>query len=96
MICAPALLPELFAETPIPAGPISDEAAERSRCCSGRRWKTRSPTTPTIGGREATEMNSTATAGLLDAALSYLAGGLSLLPCSHETKRPDPDLLPAR
>jgi len=25
---APALLPELFAETPIPAGPISDEAAE--------------------------------------------------------------------
>ena len=28
MICAPALLPELFAETPIPARPISDEAAE--------------------------------------------------------------------
>ncbi|MFZ1936394.1 MAG: hypothetical protein WCB27_15620 [Thermoguttaceae bacterium] len=28
MICAPALLPEVFAETPIPAGPISDEAAE--------------------------------------------------------------------
>ena len=28
MICAPALLPELFAETPIPAGPISTEAAD--------------------------------------------------------------------
>ena len=28
MICAPALLPELFAQTPIPAGPISDEAAD--------------------------------------------------------------------
>jgi hypothetical protein len=27
MICAPALLPALFVETPIPAGPISDEAA---------------------------------------------------------------------
>jgi hypothetical protein len=28
MICAPALLPELFTETPIPAGPISTEAAD--------------------------------------------------------------------
>jgi len=28
MICAPALLPELFTETPVPRGPISDEAAE--------------------------------------------------------------------
>ena len=37
-------------------------------------------------------MNSSATDGLLDAALSYLAGGLSLVPCSPETKRPDPDL----
>jgi hypothetical protein len=28
MICAPALLPELFVESPIPADPISDEATE--------------------------------------------------------------------
>jgi hypothetical protein len=28
VICAPALLPDIFAETPVPAGPISDEAAE--------------------------------------------------------------------
>jgi hypothetical protein len=28
MICAPALLPELFAESPVPAGPITDQAAE--------------------------------------------------------------------
>jgi hypothetical protein len=27
MICAPALLPQLFVETPIPDGAISDEAA---------------------------------------------------------------------
>jgi hypothetical protein len=28
MICAPGQLPELFAATPVPAGRISDEAAE--------------------------------------------------------------------
>jgi hypothetical protein len=28
MICAPAQLPELFAETPVPSGPISAEAAD--------------------------------------------------------------------
>ena len=28
MICAPALLPELFAETEIPTGPISEAAAD--------------------------------------------------------------------
>ena len=28
MICAPAQLPELFAEMPVPAGPISTEAAD--------------------------------------------------------------------
>jgi hypothetical protein len=28
MICIPAQLPDLFSETPIPAGPISTEAAD--------------------------------------------------------------------
>ncbi len=32
--------------------------------------------------------------GLLDAALGYLTGGLSLVPCSHQTKRPENALLP--
>ena len=28
MICAPAMLPDIFAGTPVPVGPISDEAAD--------------------------------------------------------------------
>ena len=40
-------------------------------------------------------MNSTVTGGtLLDVALGYLTGGLSLVPCSPRTKRPENALLP--
>ena len=37
---------------------------------------------------------ATAPTALSELAPRYLAGGLSLVPCSAETKRPDPELLP--
>ncbi len=39
-------------------------------------------------------MESTIQHDLADLAVAYLRGGLSLVPCSNETKRPDPRLLP--
>ena len=38
--------------------------------------------------------DSVLTTDLRNLALSYLAGGVSLVPCSAETKQPDSDLLP--
>jgi hypothetical protein len=49
---------------------------------------------PTKNGTGAQAVDVTADPGLRDLALSYLAGGVSLVPCSPRTKRPDVDLLP--
>jgi hypothetical protein len=38
--------------------------------------------------------DTTTQAGLSELALQYLAGGVSILPCSAETKQPDFALLP--
>jgi hypothetical protein len=49
---------------------------------------------PTTNGAGARAVDGTADPGLCDLALSYLAGGVSLVPCSPRTKQPDVDLLP--
>jgi hypothetical protein len=48
----------------------------------------------TKNGTGAEALERTAGRDLRDLALSYLAGGVSLVPCSPSTKRPDGDLLP--
>lgn len=48
----------------------------------------------TKNGTGAQAVERTADPDLRNMALSYLAGGVSLVPCSPSTKRPDVDLLP--
>ena len=49
---------------------------------------------PAKEGRNATGVDETVDSDLRNLALSYLAGGVSLVPCSARTKQPDGDLLP--
>ena len=64
------------------SGGRGESCDRRQRCC---KWRAAGMTT------------STKRADALDLealALAYLAGGLSLVPCSDKTKRPEPSLLP--